>query len=230
MLSWILSSPLFLMHTVCVVMSFLVLWSIYWNSSLLHFKKSPKYLMKGQPGYLFVWWDFCYVIWFWIVFSFSRGFIFFFFLSSAHVWWHQLSIFLGNDRFPFLLAFWFFLDLVILSFQHLLFSAFHYYHGTFFHTKFHPNILTVYPHCLYLMLSMYMRWLIFSCDLWSFNPPVYYLSIWLSGIIIIKNCNSDSVSTRKIPLWIFISVTLFFSVISSTLQFCIVFAISFIRF
>ena len=35
------------------------------------------------------------------------------------------------------------------------------------------------------MLSMYIKWLIFSCDLLSLYPAVHFLSMWLSGIIII---------------------------------------------
>ena len=31
----------------CLVISFLVLWSLYWSSSLVHFKNSPEYLIKG---------------------------------------------------------------------------------------------------------------------------------------------------------------------------------------
>ena len=54
-----------------------------------------------------------------------------------------------------------------------------------------------------LMSSMFMRWLILSCDLLSFYPHVYFLSIWLSGFIAITITNCDSASPWKTPLWIF---------------------------
>ena len=50
---------------------------------------------------------------------------------------------------------------------------------------------------------------IFSCDLWSLYPPVYFLSMGLSGIIVITNSNGDSALPWKIPLLIFISINLF---------------------
>ena len=34
---------------------------------------------------------------------------------------------------------------------------------------------------------MYIRWLIFSCDLQSLHPAVHFLSMWLSGIMAIMN-------------------------------------------
>ena len=43
----------------CMVISFLVLWSICWSSSLVHLRKGPEYLTKAQPKYLFLWWGFC---------------------------------------------------------------------------------------------------------------------------------------------------------------------------
>ena len=66
-----------------------------------------------------------------------------------------------------------------------------------------------------LMSSMYIRWYIFSCDLWSMYQPVHFLSKWLSDIIVLTNSNGDSPSLWKIPLWIFTSVKLFPSAVSS---------------
>ena len=62
-----------------------------------------------------------------------------------------------------------------------------------------------------LMLSMYIRWLIFSCDLWSSYPRVHFLRISLSSIIPITNSNSngDSLFPWNIPLWIFALAKLF---------------------
>ena len=78
-----------------------------------------------------------------------------------------------------------------------------------------------------LISTMYIRWFVFSCNLWSFYPPLHFLSIWLSGIITITNSNGDSASSWKTPLWIFTSVKLFPPAVSSTPQFSIVFTIHF---
>ena len=75
-----------------------------------------------------------------------------------------------------------------------------------------------------LMSSMYIRWLIFSCDLLSLFPAVHFLSTWLSGIIAIMNSNSDSEFPWRIPVWIFASV------VNSTFQVFMVFLIMFIYF
>ena len=47
---------------------------------------------------------------------------------------------------------------------------------------------------------MYIRWLIFSFNLLSLYPAVYFPSMWFSGIMIIMNCKSDCASPWKIPL------------------------------
>ena len=50
------------------------------------------------------------------------------------------------------------------------------------------------------MSSMYIRWLIFSCDLLSLYPAVHFSGfVWLSGIIVIVNSNSDSAAPWNIP-------------------------------
>ena len=53
------------------------------------------------------------------------------------------------------------------------------------------------------LMSMYIKWLIFSCDLWSLYPTVHFLVMLLSSIIAITNSNSYSTSSWKIPYWIF---------------------------
>ena len=50
-----------------------------------------------------------------------------------------------------------------------------------------------------LVSSMYIRWLIFSCNLVSLYLPVYFLIMQLSGIITIINSNGDSASPWNIP-------------------------------
>ena len=73
-----------------------------------------------------------------------------------------------------------------------------------------------------LSSSMYMRWLISSCNLVSLNPPVHFLSIWLNVIIAITNSNDDSASPWNIPLWIYTFAKIFLPAFSFTLQFFMV--------
>ena len=69
------------------------------------------------------------------------------------------------------------------------------------------------------MSSMYIRWLIFSCNLLSLYPAVHFLSMWFSGIMVIMSSRGDSASPWKIPLQIFVSAKLFPPAVNSTLQF-----------
>ena len=71
-----------------------------------------------------------------------------------------------------------------------------------------------------------MRSLIFSSDLRSLYPHVHFVSLWLSGVIDIKNNNGDSASHWNIPLWIFTSGKVFSPAVSSTLQFFVVSSIN----
>ena len=41
-------------NALCMVISFLVLWSICLSSSLVHLRKGPEYLTRVQPKYLFL--------------------------------------------------------------------------------------------------------------------------------------------------------------------------------
>ena len=77
-----------------------------------------------------------------------------------------------------------------------------------------------------LMLSMYIRWLIF-CDLWNLYPPVHVLCKYESGMVTTTNRNGDSASPWNIPLWIFTSAKLFPSAVNSTLKFFMVFSTNF---
>ena len=108
----------------------------------------------------------------------------------------------------------------------------------FFNAKFHSYILTLFSMCIRVsssfsffansfISSIYIRWLIFTCDLLSLYPVVHFLSMWFSGIMAIMNSRSDSVSPWKIPLWIFISGKLFPPAVNSTLQFFTVFSMKF---
>ena len=76
------------------------------------------------------------------------------------------------------------------------------------------------------MQSLYIRWLIFSCDLVSWYLSVHFLSMWLIGIIAVISIKGDSESPLKIPLRIFTSVKLFLAAVNSTFQFSMVFSIN----
>ena len=78
------------------------------------------------------------------------------------------------------------------------------------------------------MSSMYIRWLIFSCDLLSLYPAVHFLSKWFSGIMGITYSKGERASPWKIPLWIFASAKLLPPAVNSTLQVFLVFSRKFI--
>ena len=111
---------LFLTHTVCrchlcILRPFASSWVFLFSSPFVEvltstLKMVPSILRGGQFSYLSPW---CYLAWFPAVFSFSWSIIFIF-LSSPLVWWCPLPLFLSICKFPFLRAFRFFLNLVVL--------------------------------------------------------------------------------------------------------------------
>ena len=210
----------------CIIISFLVLWSICWSSSLVHFKNGPEDhtrrtaqvfipLMRFLPyslascsfpvllGYSFK------------ILSFLPACL----MVSASNIPEYLSVFFS----PSVLIF---LDLVILFLPS--FSASHYQHGTFSYAKFHPYIHVLYSYWVYygfefflflansLISSMDIWWLILFCNSLSLNTPCAFLGMWMSGTITITNNNGDSATSWNIPLWIFISTKLFHPVVNST--------------
>ena len=60
-----------------IVMKFLVLNSICWSLPASTLRMSPSNLRGGRPSFLSLWWDFFYVVWLWVVFSFSWSILFF---------------------------------------------------------------------------------------------------------------------------------------------------------
>ena len=78
-----------------------------------------------------------------------------------------------------------------------------------------------------LMSSLYIRWLIFSCDLLSLYSAVHFLSMCLSGIEAIMDSNGDSASSWNEPHWIFASAKLLPPAVISTLLVFMVFSIVF---
>ena len=77
------------------------------------------------------------------------------------------------------------------------------------------------------MSSMYIRFLIFYCDLLSLHPVVHFLSMWLSVIMAIMKSNDDRASPWSIPIWIFASAKLFPPAVNSTLLVFMIFSINF---
>ena len=66
-----------------------------------------------------------------------------------------------------------------------------------------------------LMSSMYIMWLIFSCNLLSLYPAVHFLSKQLSGIIAIIYSNAESASPWSTFLcsWLQLSFSLLLSIV-----------------
>ena len=151
---------LFLTHTVCqrhlwgvrpYALSLVFLFSDLIVEVLLSsiLRMVPSILRKGQPWYLSLWWDFHYVVWFRVVFSFSWVIIFYFFFHR-YVSWCPLPKFPNICKFLFLRAFcfffsWFvfFLHSVICSFPPLVISMAH------FSMLNSIRISSVYPLCMY---------------------------------------------------------------------------------
>ena len=76
------------------------------------------------------------------------------------------------------------------------------------------------------MSFMYIKWLIFSCDLLSLYPAAHFLRMWLSGLMAITNSNGDCASPWNMRLCIFTSAKLFPPAVNSTLQISMVFLIN----
>ena len=100
------------------------------------------------PICLWFWWDFSYTIWFQVAFWFSGDSLFYFyFISSAIVWWCPLPIFPSN--FLFLRTFWICLYLVVLFPPSCFISSFLLLAWRISNTKIHPHVPIVYSNCLY---------------------------------------------------------------------------------
>ena len=74
----------------CILIKFLILWSISLNLSFVYFKNGPKYITREPTRCSSLWWDFYCRVVFWEVFSFVWSILFIFFLSSLFVWWCPL--------------------------------------------------------------------------------------------------------------------------------------------
>ena len=152
-----------------IVISFLVLWSSCWSSSLAFFRNGSEYYTRGAVQV------FKHLKKFLQYSLVSSSFLVlqrycFFFLLSPLVFWCQLPIFPSILKFLFLQAFWFFLNLVVLFFPSFVVFCF----SLLSWNIFLYQILSLYRLCISsgfqffflflansLMSSMYIGWLIF---------------------------------------------------------------------
>ena len=94
--TYILSTSSLGCRAICIVISFLVLWSIclgfLWSTS----RMAPSILWGRQPKYLSLLWDFCYVFFFFVLSCFFvlLKYSFLFFLSSLLLWWYRFPLFI----------------------------------------------------------------------------------------------------------------------------------------
>ena len=192
----------------CIVICFLVLWFIYWSSSLVHFKNGPEYLTKDTVQVFIPLMKFLPRSLVSETFLDLLRYLFLFFILSPLVCYCQLRIFPSTCNFPFLQASCFFLILAVLILS--LFVFFHFsllsWHIflcwiPFLHLDciflFFVLVSTVFFFSFFansLMSSMYIKWLIFFCDLVNLTPPVHFLSMLLIGIIAFSNYNGESAS------------------------------------
>ena len=140
--AWKSFPSLFTLHTqsltsslgckdLCVIMRFLVLWSMRWSTSLLHFINGLK-LFTRWTAQIFI--PFKIFLLYNLVSSSYLVLVrhsFIIFLSYLLVWWCPIPIF--PSIYKFLSPEWsdFFLHLVVQFFRHFWFSSFPNYHGTF---------------------------------------------------------------------------------------------------
>ena len=199
----------------------------------------PSILRVGQLRYLSLWWDFCYVLWFRVVFSFSWCILlisFSFLLvclisSTFNISKYSYVSFSPSVRIFFLdLVVLFLPSFVIFCFSLLALHIFLYQIPSLYLDCISSLSVLRFPVLFHFLQRIRCRlcttggWFFFSCDLWSLYLSVHFVSIWLSEIAI-TNSNGDSAYLWKIPLWIFTSVKLF----PSALQFSTIFSINFMN-
>ena len=153
----------------CIVTNFFVLWPICLSSSIVYSKKDLEYLAK-RTAQVFI-----SLVRLMLQSLVLRNFLVllmdWFLCFYFHSCWFD-GVHFHNSHFSFspnvLMLSWFYSS---IPFTASLFPLF-----LFFYVKFHSYILTVYSYCSYQSLqffffftntfisSIYMRWLIFSCD------------------------------------------------------------------
>ena len=129
-----------------IVMSFLVLWSICWSSSLVPFKNDPEYLTRGetaQVSILLMRFLFYSLVYSSFLVPLRCSFLIFFISACLMVSAFQ---YLLVSFFPsVLISSWFGISIpsILYHFRFSILAC------TFFWGKFHPSILTVNSHNLY---------------------------------------------------------------------------------
>ena len=178
---WLLFLLLFLTNTaclyyhskckaLCIAIRFLVDWFFCLTYSFVHFKNGPEYLTKGTA------WVFIPLIRLLVQILVSRSISFVWdtlllFFSSSLVWCHPFPIYSSSCKFPFLRAFRFILDSAVLF--TCLFSLIISMAYLFMPNSIPISGLYILFVCIRVSKSssffsnsfMYIRWLIFSCDL-----------------------------------------------------------------
>ena len=100
----------------CILLSFLVLWSVCWSSSFFHFKNDSGHLTRRKAQVFIPLMRILLQILVSRSFLVRQGLFFIFhFISTCLM--VSLPIFASTYDFPFLRAFWHFLDLVVLIIQ-----------------------------------------------------------------------------------------------------------------
>ena len=214
-----------------MVISFLVLWSICLSSSRVHLRKGPEYLTSGTCQV------FIHVMRFLLESFVSTSFLVLLRYSFRIKSFICTCLMVLASKIPKYLKVSFSSSVLILSWFGSSYPSVICRLPLFMTSMAHfsmPNSipmswLHILTACMRvsssfsffannLMSSMYIRWLIFSCDLLSLYAAVHFLSMWFSGIMAIMNSKGDSASPLKMPLWIFVSAMLLPPAVSSTLQ------------
>ena len=227
-------------NALCRVISFLVLWSIWFSYSLVHFKKGLEYLTRGtarvfNPLISFLLLSFVsnsslvILRYSFLVYSFFstclpvsasmmlKYLYASFSLSVLLLSWLGSSIPSVRCCLPFFISRMVHFSMpnsIPMSWLYILCTCIRVY-----------SFFLIF--CKYFDVIHVHRWLIFSCKLLSLYPAVHFLSIWLSGIMVIMNSNGDSASSWNMPLWTFASAKLLPPAVNYTFQVFMVLLIKF---
>ena len=152
---WQVFLHLFVTHTVCLLhlldvrpyaKSWVILFSICWSSSLVHFKNGPEYLTRGTEHVFIPLMRFLLRS---LLSSSSEEIFFLIFFFHLRMFDGVRFQYSSICEFHFLQAFWFLLDFVVLFLPPFVVFRFSLLHDIFFYAKFHPYVFTIYSHCLY---------------------------------------------------------------------------------
>ena len=133
-------------------------------------------LLEEEPRCLSIWWDFCYIVLFRVVFLFSKDTLFFFcfFRSCLLVWWCLLPIVSGICKFPFFFSFLggvcvlIFLDLVVLFLPSYVIFRFSFFWVLLWvnWTEFsvYDILVALFPCCWFILLFCYVLFVPIFCS------------------------------------------------------------------